>query len=129
MTLDSYFMILVEVFTNHILAENTYFLNRIEWTEHKIMVLQPANKYQIIWKCYNFKIIFLDNFHHQFLYWAKVLYTIFFTKLKNKMKRWQIAIETLIYYFIYSGGRKALCNIRKFDLSCGIEMYYFEKLS
>ena len=55
-------------FANHILAENTYFLNHIEWTEHKIMVLQPANKYQIIWKCYNFKIIFMDNFHHQFLY-------------------------------------------------------------
>ena len=41
-------MILNEVFTNHILAANTYFRNHIEWTEHKITVLKPANKYQII---------------------------------------------------------------------------------
>ena len=30
MTCDSYFTILVEVFTNHILAKHTYFTNRIE---------------------------------------------------------------------------------------------------
>ena len=47
-TCNSYFAILVEVFTNHILAENTYFMNHAEWTEHKIMVLKLANKYQII---------------------------------------------------------------------------------
>ena len=29
-TRDSYFTILVEVFTNHILVENTYFTNHIE---------------------------------------------------------------------------------------------------
>ena len=29
-TRDSYFLTLVEVFTNHILAENTYFTSRIE---------------------------------------------------------------------------------------------------
>ena len=29
-TRDSYFTILVEVFTNHIVAENTYFTNHIE---------------------------------------------------------------------------------------------------
>ena len=29
-TRDLYFSILVEVFTNHILAENTYFTNRVE---------------------------------------------------------------------------------------------------
>ena len=74
MTHDSYFTILVKVFTNHILAENSCFTIWIEWTEHKIIVLKPANKYQIIWNCHNFKIIFMDNFHHhQFLYWAKVL--------------------------------------------------------
>ena len=48
-TCDLHFMILVEDFTNHILAENKYFTNHIECTEHKIMVLKPANKYQIIW--------------------------------------------------------------------------------
>ena len=61
-------------------------------------------------KCHNFKIIFMDNFHHhQFLYWAKVLQTSFFTKLRqfhsNK------TIQTLIYYFIYSGGRKAFHKV------------------
>ena len=52
-TRDSYFMILVEVFMNHILAENTYFTNHIERREHKILI---------------------DDFHHYpFLYQAKVL--------------------------------------------------------
>ena len=36
MTCDSYFTILV-VFTNKILAENTYFTHHIERAEHKIM--------------------------------------------------------------------------------------------
>ena len=49
MTHDSYFTILGEVFMNHIFAENKYFTDHIELREHKIMVLKPANKYQIIW--------------------------------------------------------------------------------
>ena len=61
-TRDSYFTILVEVFTNHIAAENTYFTNHIEWTEHATMVLKPANKYQIIWKSYNFRTGITDDF-------------------------------------------------------------------
>ena len=44
---DSCFTILVEVFTNLILAGSTYFTNHIEWTEHKIMVIKSANN-QII---------------------------------------------------------------------------------
>ena len=39
MTRDLHFMILVEVFTNHILTENRYFTNHIGRTENKIMVL------------------------------------------------------------------------------------------
>ena len=35
-THNSYFTILVEVFTKHILAENTQFTNHTEWTEHKM---------------------------------------------------------------------------------------------
>ena len=35
-TCDLYFKTLVDIFTNHISAENTYFTNYIEWTEHKI---------------------------------------------------------------------------------------------
>ena len=50
MTCDLYFTILVEVFMNHILAENMYLTNHREWTEHKIMVLKPTIKYQIIWQ-------------------------------------------------------------------------------
>ena len=47
-TRDSYFTILVEVFTNHMLAESTYFTNHIDWTEHKIMAIKSANKNKII---------------------------------------------------------------------------------
>ena len=47
MTCDSYFTILGEVSTNHIFAENLYFINHTEPTEQKIMVLKPVNKYQI----------------------------------------------------------------------------------
>ena len=54
---DSYFTILVEVFTNHILPVNTYFTNRREWTEHKIIVLKPASKYKAIWQRYFFRNI------------------------------------------------------------------------
>ena len=44
---DSYFTILAEVFMNQILAEKKYFTNRIKWTEHSIMVLNPANKHKL----------------------------------------------------------------------------------
>ena len=67
MTHDSYFKILVEVFTNHILVESTYFTNRIEQTEHSTMILKFANKYQIIWQCHNFKSILVDD-HSFFKY-------------------------------------------------------------
>ena len=65
-TRDSYFTILVEVFTNHILAENMidfriYFTIHLGWTEHKIMVLKPANKNKII-RQHNF-----ENIYQQFL--------------------------------------------------------------
>ena len=42
MTRYSYFTILVEVITK---AKTAYFTNHIEWTEHKLTVLKPANKY------------------------------------------------------------------------------------
>lgn len=68
-------------FTNHILAESKYFTNHIKWTEHSIMVLNPANKRQIIWQYRSFKSIFIDSFHlHPFLYWAtgKIIETIYY---------------------------------------------------
>ena len=62
---DSYFTVLLEVFTNHILAENTYFTNHFGRTEHKIMVLKPADKYIISRQCHNFEnILAYDFLHH-----------------------------------------------------------------
>ena len=73
-TYDSYFMILVQVFTNHTLAENTYFTNHLAWTEHTIMVLKTTNKYKIIQESHNFEDILINDFlRHPFLYRAKVL--------------------------------------------------------
>ena len=60
-TCDSDFPILVQVFKKYIWAENTYFMNHIEWTEYNIMVINPANKYQIIWQCQNFKKNLIDD--------------------------------------------------------------------
>ena len=47
-THDSYIMILVEVFANHILGENTFQESYMGWAKYKIMVLKPANMYQVI---------------------------------------------------------------------------------
>ena len=70
---DSYFTIPVEVFTNHILPVNTYFTNRREWTEHKIIVLKPASKNKAIWQRYFFRNILIVDFqHHLSLCWAKM---------------------------------------------------------
>ena len=82
-TRDSYFLILVEVFTNHILAENPYFTNHIEFLEYTIMVLKPANKYHVFWQCLNFESIIHDDFqYHSFLYGVKFLQTPIFMELK-----------------------------------------------
>ena len=82
-TCNSYFTILVEVFTNHISDKNTYFINHIKWPEHKVPVLKPANKYQVIWQCHSFKSILLTitSIIH-FFYWVKDLEASLFTKLK-----------------------------------------------
>ena len=79
MTHDSYCTILVEVFKNHILAENTFLMNHLLWTDHKIMVLKPASKYRIIQQYHNFQSNLINNFQdHSFFYWVKVLQTSFF---------------------------------------------------
>ena len=117
MTHDSYFTILIEVFMNHISAENSNFRYHIERTEHKIMILKPANKYQIIQRCHNFKNILIDNFqYHPFLYQT------------------ELTIKTFIYCLIYSGAREVFRELmqhmflRKFDFSFSIKMYHFEGL-
>ena len=42
-TRDSYFTVLFEVFTTHILEGNTYFVNHIEQTEHAIVILKRVS--------------------------------------------------------------------------------------
>ena len=48
MTRDLYFMVLVEVFTNHYTAEDTYFMNHIARMDRT----QHLNRYQIIWQSF-----------------------------------------------------------------------------
>ena len=85
-TRDSYFTILVDVFTNHILVENTYFTKHLGWTKQNNMVLKAAKKYIII-RCHIFENILIEHFFHElFLYRAKVLQTSFF--METKTTRW-----------------------------------------
>ena len=79
---DSYFTILVEVFTNHILAESTYFTSRIERTEHSIMVLKLSNKYQIIWQCHSLKNIFVED-HSLSISFVNIFYQVENDKFKS----------------------------------------------
>ena len=53
----SYFLgfTLNHIAKNHILAESSYFKNHIEWAQHMIMDLKPANKYKIIWQSNPFR--------------------------------------------------------------------------
>ena len=93
-------MILVEVSTNDISGENTYFTNHIEWKEHKIIGFKPANKFQIIRRCHNKSFVNI----------------IFFTEPKiSYWKDEKLTIQTFIYYLIYSGARKVFRE-KKFDL-------------
>ena len=61
-------------FILYILAANTYFMNRIESTKHIIMVLKPANKYQITQYYHYFKRILINYFHHTPLFIAQKFY-------------------------------------------------------
>ena len=63
-TRDSYFTILVEVFTNHVSAENTYFTNYTE----------QIKKNKLFGNVIDFKNILMDDFQHRpFPYQIKVL--------------------------------------------------------
>ena len=62
-------MIIFEIFTNDILAENIFQEPYRVNSTHKIMVLKPANNYRIIQHCHKFKKILVNDFqHHPFLY-------------------------------------------------------------
>ena len=115
MTCDSDFTILVEVFTSHILVENTYFMNHIELTEHKIMVLKHSNKYQISTKLFGnattLKNIYISDFqHHSISLLSRSLSNIFMV-LKITNCKDQTIIQIFIYYLIYLSARKAFLKI------------------
>ena len=83
-TRDSYFTILVKVFTNHSLEQNPYFTNHIERKEYKTMTLKTA-------KHLNTYIIFTDIILKLFLsavfsiihfFIEQVLQTLFFMEPK-----------------------------------------------
>ena len=58
-THDSYFMILVEVFTNHILAQN-----RTQDSLRSDYGLKTSKQVPIFGKCHNFENIFIEHFQH-----------------------------------------------------------------
>ena len=103
---DFYFTVLVEVFTNH-LAESTYFPNHIEGTEHEIMVLKPANTFQIIRCCPNFEKILIDGFrHHSISLLNKSFSNVISANCKD-----QAINNSNICYLIYYGARKVFHKI------------------
>ena len=79
-TYDLCFTILVEVFTNHTSAENTYFTNHIEWTECKIIGFKPTSRHQIIRQSLLLMISIIIHFFVK----QNLSQTSFFTK-PNKM--------------------------------------------
>ena len=98
-TRDSYFTILVEVFTNHILAKDR------EWREHKILI---------------------DDFHGIILFFIKQKFCKhhFLRSRNNKLKDEIINHSKLYLLFDLFWWEKhfvKLCNARNFDLSCSIE--------
>ena len=101
-TRNSYFTTLVEVFTNHILAENTFSqIIYISWTEHKSTVLKSINKQQIIQHCHNFKNILINNF---FLLSKSLLFTeLKITYWKDKaIKHSNIYLLCNLFWCYYS---------------------------
>ena len=115
--------ILVEVFTNHISAENTYFTNYLEWTEHKIMGFKPANRYRIIRQSLLFMISIIIHFFVNQKLCKHYVYGAEHNKLQSKT----LTIQTFIYYWIYSGVRKVFWK-KKFHYTCNIKMSPFEGL-
>ena len=82
---DSYFTILVKVFNNHIFYRKHKFHRSYRISiEHKIMVLKPAIKYEIIWYTSpKFETILINDFwHHSIYLLSKRFSNIIFTEPK-----------------------------------------------
>ena len=121
------------IFHDSILAENKNFMNHLGWTEHKIMVLKPANKSKIIGQCHNF----LKDFYQWFPSLSNSLSSKGFVnilfygdnlwkQLNDKTR--QLTTQVFIYYLIYSETFFIKsCNTRKFDMSSSMEIHHFEK--
>ena len=87
---------------NHILAENTYFTNLTQWTEHEIIVLKPPNKDQIIRYCHNFENIVIEGFrHHSISLLSKSFSNIVFTEPNIKNCKDQKVNYSNISLFFY----------------------------
>ena len=117
MMCDSYFLILVEVFMNHVSAENICCTNHIEWTEHKVMGFEPPKK-QIIWQCHNFKKYSHGNFSASSISLLnKSFVRITFYGAENKKKTRQLTIQTFVYYLFTLMPEKYLI---KGNLICSV---------
>ena len=115
------------------LAENTYFTNRLEWTQHKIMIFKPVSKYQIIRHLHNFKNILstISTIIHFFI--KQTFSKHHFTRSRNNKpkRRDNDLFKHLLFNLLWCLEKQfvKLCSTRNFNLSCSIEMYHFEKLS
>ena len=87
--------------------------------------LRPTNKNQIIWQCYNFWSIFIDDFqHHPFLYQVKVLSTALFTELKMaNCYDEKIHYSNLYLLFHLPGNNEVFCEIMQHMFSKEIQRY------
>ena len=92
--------------------KNIFHESYIEWTEHKVMVLKPANKYQIIWYYHNIENILIDDFwHHSISLLSKSFSNIIFANCKNQTcTTW--FTRALKKYFIKLSN---ICFLRKFQ--------------
>ena len=129
-TRDSYITILVEVFTNHILAEKIYFKNHIEWTEHKIMVVNR----QVSAKLFDNEIIsktFLSTISTIIHFFIKQRFCKhhFFVEPKQQTQKTSQLSFTIWFTVVLENHFLKLCSTKKFNLSCSKKMYHFEKLS
>ena len=65
--------------------KNIFHESYIEWTEHKVMVLKPANKYQIIRYWHYFENILIDDCqHYSISLLSKSFSNIIFANCKNQ---------------------------------------------
>ena len=76
----------------------------MKWTEHEIMALKPANKYQIIWQCHNFNNSTADFPASSISLSSKSFVNIIFYGAENS--KWKLLTSQIfIFYLIWSDAR------------------------